>query len=842
MDIPVWNILLVEDSEDDYILTRAMLEDVKRGQFRLVWAPGVQQALSLVDAQCPDVLLVDYSLGIETGLDFVRQVRERGCGSPAILLTGHSSYSLDVEAMKAGVDDFLEKRYINGPLLERAIRYAIERRQNRAILERMTEALEQRVAERTRELAEANRQLEARNRVMAASNASLYESSQIIEDIFINMHLAIAYLDRDFNFIRVNRNYAQADEKPVEYFTGKNHFDLYPHAENEALFREVVETGEPYFAFARPFVYKDSLERGVTYWDWTLQPVKDVDGTVTGVILSLLNVTEREKTRLVLKETEARLQAVVTGAPMIIWAVDRRGIITLSEGKGLARLGLRPGQMAGHHVSEYSDLYPDLTDHLNRALTGEEVIEIFPVGDESGEVLETRFSPLFNDQREAAGVICISAFITERIRAEEQARRAAHRIETQLEITRILAEAQLDVQAIMDQLAFCTAELIGDACIVARHDEEEQLLVPVSHHYADPAADEFMGEIAAASPSNAQMAAAAKAASTGKPVLIPELTEIVTANRFSPDFRPYLERFGVYSLLVVPIKQKDRVIGTIGLSRDHPGNPYTLEDQTLLESLAAHTALSISNAYLYNAAQSELAERKRIEAELNEIQTRLIDGAESERVQLARELHDGPMQDLYGLSLQLRMLLGGSLEMNGEFDNIQASIQRIIDSLRATSMDLRPPSLMRFGLEAAIRSHCEQYKKMQPDLKIYMDYSEDAANASDSAGAPAIEPLSERVRLALFRIYQMGLTNVVRHAQANRVTISIQNDPQSVTMEIQDDGKGFQVPDRWIELARKGHLGLVGAVERVEALGGKMQVTSGEGAGTTIRVTVPRDA
>jgi len=841
MDSPVWNIILVEDSEDDYILTRAMLDDVKRGEYRLAWALDVQQALSLVGEQCPDVLLVDYSLGIETGLDFVRKVRERGCSSPAILLTGHSSYSLDVEAMKAGVDDFLEKRYINGPLLERAIRYAIERRQNRAALERMTEALEQRVAERTRELAEANRQLEARNLAMAATNISLCKSSQMIEDIFTNMHLAIAYLDRDFNFIRVNRNYAQADEKPVEYFIGKNHFDLYPNAENEALFREVVETGEPYFAFAKPFVYEHSPERGMTYWDWTLQPVKDADGTVTGVILSLLDVTEREKTRLVLKETEARLQAVVTGAPMIIWAVDRRGMITLSEGKGLARLGLRPGQMTGHYISEYSERYPDMADILNRALSGEEVIEIFPIGDDPGEVLETRFSPLFDDQREIAGVICISTFITERIRAEEQARRAAYRVETQLEITRMLAEAKLDVQAIMDQLAFCTAELIGDACIVTRYDEEQQLLVPVSYHHADPAVDEFMGEIAA-SPSNVQMAAAEKAASTGRPVLIGQVAEQETTGCCSPDFKPYLERSSVHSLLVVPIKQKDRVIGTIGLSRDYPGNPYTVEDQTLLESLAAHTALSISNAYLYHAAQSELAERKRIEAELNEIQTRLIDDAESERVQLARELHDGPMQDLYGLSLQLRMLLDVALGMTDEFEQIQASIQRIIDSLRATSMDLRPPSLMRFGLEAAISSHCEQYKKMQPDLNIHLNFSKDDPDANGCAGMLAVEPLSERVRLALFRIYQMGLTNVVRHAQAKNVTISIYNEPHSVTMEIQDDGKGFQVPERWIELARKGHLGLVGAVERVEALGGKMQVISGEGAGTTIRVTVPRDA
>ncbi len=115
------------------------------------------------------------------------------------------------------------------------------------------------------------------------------------EEIFSNLHLMIAYLDTDFDFIRVNRAYAEADGRAPSFFPGKNHFDLYPNAENERIFRQVIQTGKPYLAHAKPFEYTEHPERGVTFWDWNLQPVKNISGRVTGLILTVLNVTERKK-------------------------------------------------------------------------------------------------------------------------------------------------------------------------------------------------------------------------------------------------------------------------------------------------------------------------------------------------------------------------------------------------------------------------------------------------------------------------------------------------------------------------------------------------------------------
>jgi diguanylate cyclase (GGDEF)-like protein/PAS domain S-box-containing protein len=103
----------------------------------------------------------------------------------------------------------------------------------------------------------------------------------------------VAYLDTEFNFILVNLAYAKAGDREPGFFAGKNHFDLYPNAENQTIFQKVVDSGNPYRCNARPFEYADHPERGLTYWDWELSPIRDDSDTIQGLVLSLIDVTER---------------------------------------------------------------------------------------------------------------------------------------------------------------------------------------------------------------------------------------------------------------------------------------------------------------------------------------------------------------------------------------------------------------------------------------------------------------------------------------------------------------------------------------------------------------------
>ena len=231
------------------------------------------------------------------------------------------------------------------------------------------------------------------------------------------------------------------------------------------------------------------------------------------------------------------------------------------------------------------------------------------------------------------------------------------------------------------------------------------------------------------------------------------------------------------------------------------------------------------------AAIRDATERKLIENELSEVQRRLIDSTEAERLYLAQELHDGPIQDLYGVSFELSSLQE-NLESQEVIQTLQTAtltIQDVIAVLRGICGDLRPPTLAQFGLEKSIRSHIDGLSALHPEIKFKLELQPDG------------QLLPERVRLALFRIYQNAVSNVIRHAEASSVEISLTINKENVTLEIMDDGKGFELPARWIELAREDHLGLVGTAERAQAIGAQLTIESSPGAGTCISVSVPRD-
>lgn len=122
-------VLLVDDDEDDYILTRDWFSEMADTRFELEWVNSYEQALKAI-AKCQhDVYLFDYRLGSHNGLELLREALSYGCLAPIILLTGQGDHEVDLEAMKAGAADYLDKSLLGAPLLERSIRYAIERKQ-----------------------------------------------------------------------------------------------------------------------------------------------------------------------------------------------------------------------------------------------------------------------------------------------------------------------------------------------------------------------------------------------------------------------------------------------------------------------------------------------------------------------------------------------------------------------------------------------------------------------------------------------------------------------------------------------------------------------------------------
>jgi signal transduction histidine kinase len=149
--------LLIDDDQDDYFLTRELLNEVPHGRFTLDWASAYDAGLAAICDGTHDVYLLDYRLGATSGIDLLREAQGRGCSGPVILLTGQGHSRTDLEALDAGADDYLEKMGLTPAALERSIRYAIAQHNAEAELERS-------VRQRTEELAKANESLRLADR------------------------------------------------------------------------------------------------------------------------------------------------------------------------------------------------------------------------------------------------------------------------------------------------------------------------------------------------------------------------------------------------------------------------------------------------------------------------------------------------------------------------------------------------------------------------------------------------------------------------------------------------------------------------------------------------------
>jgi signal transduction histidine kinase len=186
------------------------------------------------------------------------------------------------------------------------------------------------------------------------------------------------------------------------------------------------------------------------------------------------------------------------------------------------------------------------------------------------------------------------------------------------------------------------------------------------------------------------------------------------------------------------------------------------------------------------------------------------------------------LQDLVGVVFHLKAFsddLPDTVDQ-GQVKEMQGNMQHIVSTLRTICTDLRPPTLAPFGLEKAIRSHAEDIQETHPEILIGLDLEPDG------------QSLPKKQRLVMFRIYQQAISNALLHARARNVLVRLQVN-EKVILEVIDDGRGFQIPERWIDLARDGHLGLVSAFEQAEAIGGWLEVESEIGLGTILRLVAP---
>jgi signal transduction histidine kinase len=267
-----------------------------------------------------------------------------------------------------------------------------------------------------------------------------------------------------------------------------------------------------------------------------------------------------------------------------------------------------------------------------------------------------------------------------------------------------------------------------------------------------------------------------------------------------------------------------RALWIVGPRRD--GEDFSLSDLRILNTVTRQAETALSNVLLVETLRRQLDEIRLSRAALVQTQHQLLRSREGERARLARDLHDGPIQALVGLNLQLGLLQASSGSVTGGLAEMRAEVQTLLSDLRKVCVELRPPMLDMLGLGAALRGLVEEWSG-QCAVDVNLVLPPDAA----------LLALPAEVAVNLYRVAQEALSNVARHAQACQVTLSLLWEAGCLVLTLQDDGQGFRLPSSSHELTSQGHFGLAGMRERMELIGGQLALESVPGRGTTVRVT-----
>lgn len=298
---------------------------------------------------------------------------------------------------------------------------------------------------------------------------------------------------------------------------------------------------------------------------------------------------------------------------------------------------------------------------------------------------------------------------------------------------------------------------------------------------------------------------------------VPGLMQLQSAElHFDEDVPPAAARFNL------SFQGKTRAHWTLSPHCDR--DELTDSDRRILETLACQAEIALGNVLLIETLRTQLNEIRASREALSQAQHRLLRSREEERARLARDLHDGPLQALIGLNLQLG-LLQPKVADSTALQEMRAEVRTLLTDLRGVCSELRPPMLDMLGLAAALRSLAEDWST-QSGVAVHLDLPD----------LSALPPLPGDTAVNLYRVAQEALANAARHAGASRVNICLAGREDGIRLIVEDDGRGFNPPGEIGELTSSGHFGLVGLRERVNLIGGKLNLDSVPGRGTRIQV------
>lgn len=275
--------------------------------------------------------------------------------------------------------------------------------------------------------------------------------------------------------------------------------------------------------------------------------------------------------------------------------------------------------------------------------------------------------------------------------------------------------------------------------------------------------------------------------------------------------------FVTKSILCVPMRVKDRVVGVIQLLNKRSGAPFNEQDMQLLTTLAAQAGIALENARLYR--------------QLKEERDRLLTKEEEVRHAIARDLHDGPTQSIAAIAMNIefikRLLRAMPERVSSELDILAELVYKTSHDIRTLLFELRPLGLETQGLLVTLQQYVARWRDLSGRTYLRLE-------------APANVPrLAYEVEVATFIIIQEAVNNARKHAEAEEVTIYLYEEEDHLVASVRDRGKGFNVAAVEAGYAVRGSLGLLNMRERARLIGADFRIRSEVGRGTTIELRIP---
>jgi signal transduction histidine kinase len=283
----------------------------------------------------------------------------------------------------------------------------------------------------------------------------------------------------------------------------------------------------------------------------------------------------------------------------------------------------------------------------------------------------------------------------------------------------------------------------------------------------------------------------------------------------------------ISSAICVPLKVKGRVIGVLNSSNVIRQGSFSRSDLDMMTILAGQAAIAIENARLFEEVDAK-------QATLEQLLGELLRAQEEERQRISTEIHDSVAQLMVSASYHTQS--SSALLAQSKFDRAREEaeyatkiISKCVKELRGIVTELYPPALSELGLLGALQENVEYFRR---ETGV-------ACRVLSTTLPQQMSPVQEMV---IYRVVQEALNNVRKHAQANEVQIGLRTDANEITVEIRDNGKGFDVAGARRSKSQSGGVGLLNMRSRAQMLGGDLKIEARPGAGTRVTLTIPRSS